>query len=499
MRGRLLIVALVGLVALAGCIGSGEDELETESVDDPTGATEDVLAHEPGQLVEVPPEAEELTARVIDTGYDASEPEIGVTSDGAIVSNPTTDDESLIISEDDGQTWEEIGSPVHNPKANLDPWMHVDHDTDRIFNGPLYVACSHLAWTDDEGGSWMSNPIAGCGIPAHDHQKITTGPPADGADTTGYPNVVYYAYNGAFRNIASVPAEAAEELDGTWVHTSRDGGQTFTTSARVFEPSPCNSGINGPVEVGPEGTAYLASPTCTGTEIAVSHDSGSSWEKTWETDNGMYAGLAIDSDVATDEAGNVYLFSPGGDGRMDVSVSTDRGTSFTDPIPVSPPGVNMTVFPLVDAGAEGQVAFAYLGTTDDVSTWDRPEPSYAREEADWHLYVTTTTEGLTEEPTFTTLQVTPDEDPVQRGCIWLKGGGNECRNLLDFNGMQLHDGRPYIAYTDGCDACPEGEQSTNDLHHVAVLETGPSLDGGVLDPLVDLDDAAQNETQLVRP
>lgn len=498
MRRSPVACLMAGLMLLAGCLGGigGEDELEEASTPDPTAPSSvpRITAHGTDGFVPVPEPARELTARVIDTGFDAAEPEIGVTSDGAIVTNPRTEDESLIISEDHGQTWSTIGDPVMNPKVNLDPWMHVDDDTDRIFNGPLYVACSWLAWTDDKGANWMANPVAGCGLPAHDHQKITTGPPAPGVETDGYPNVVYYAYNGAFRDPADAPVGPAQHLDGTWVSTSLDGGQTFLDAVRVFDPSPCKSGINGPVEVGPDGTAYIAHPTCQGTKVAVSYDSGASWDPVAHITNGMYGGLAVDSDLATDEAGNVYLLSPGGDGRMHVSVSEHNGNLFEDPIPVSPPHVNMTVFPVITAGDTGRVAFAYLGTSDDVSTWARPEPSHARPEADWHLYLTTTTDALAEEPTFSTVQITPDEDPVQRGCIWLKGGSSECRNLLDFIGMVEHEGRPYITYTDGCDACPDDEQSTNDLHRVAVLEEGPSLTDGLLDPLVDLSTADEAGT-----
>ncbi len=485
---RAWVASLAALLATAGCLGGlGDDDLEPTDANAPgSGELPRVIAHQADTLVPLPDEARDTVARVIATGYDAAEPEIGVTSDGAIVSNPVTEDESLIVSTDHGQTWETIGDPVMNPKVNLDPWMHVDSDTDRLFNGPLYVACSWLAWTDDMGDSWSANPIAGCSLPAHDHQKITTGPPAPGVETDGYPNVVYYAYNGAFRNIADAPLAAAEELDGTWVSTSYDGGQTFTNAVRVFDPSPCTSGINGPVEVGPDGTAYIAHPTCYGTQVAVSHDSGASWSPTAHVTNGMYGGLAIDSDLATDEDGHVYLLSPGGDGRMHVSTSTTRGTSFEDPVPVSPPNVTMTALPLATAGDAGNAAFAYLGTSHDVSTWDRPEPSHAPPEADWHLFLTTTQDALSDDPTFTTIQITPDEDPVQRGCIWLKGGSSECRNLLDFNGMVEHEGRPYIAYTDGCDACPDDEQSTDTLHRVAILEQGQSLAGGVLEPLVDL-------------
>jgi len=41
--------------------------------------------------------------------------------------------------------------------------------------------------------------------------------------------------------------------------------------------------------------------------------------------------------------------------------------------------------------------------------------------------------------------------PVQRGCIWNKGGSNPCRNLLDFNDITVDRvGRVLIGYADGC-------------------------------------------------
>lgn len=58
-----------------------------------------------------------------------------------------------------------------------------------------------------------------------------------------------------------------------------------------------------------------------------------------------------------------------------------------------------------------------------------------------------------EGPTFLSHQVTPAEDPVQVGCVWLGGGTGGrmgCRNLLDFIDMTHNpDGRWYIAITDG--------------------------------------------------
>ena len=54
-------------------------------------------------------------------------------------------------------------------------------------------------------------------------------------------------------------------------------------------------------------------------------------------------------------------------------------------------------------------------------------------------------------PTFTTYQVTPTDDPVQVGCIAMRSGVIECRNLLDFiDTGAAPDGRFYAAYTEGC-------------------------------------------------
>ena len=50
----------------------------------------------------------------------------------------------------------------------------------------------------------------------------------------------------------------------------------------------------------------------------------------------------------------------------------------------------------------------------------------------------------------TTTDVTP-KDPIQRGCIWMHGGADICRNLLDFFDMTVDkQGRVQVGYVDGC-------------------------------------------------
>mgnify|MGYP003694168371 CR=1 FL=1 len=57
--------------------------------------------------------------------------------------------------------------------------------------------------------------------------------------------------------------------------------------------------------------------------------------------------------------------------------------------------------------------------------------------------------------TWTTINATPN-DPVQNMTgIWQQGGGNQDRNLLDFNEITVDDkGRVLYGYSDGCTSGP---------------------------------------------
>jgi hypothetical protein len=80
---------------------------------------------------------------------------------------------------------------------------------------------------------------------------------------------------------------------------------------------------------------------------------------------------------------------------------------------------------------------------------------------------------------WTTVDATP-HDPVQRGCIWNAGGGNPCRNLLDFNGMTIDKtGRVMIGFADGC--VPSEIASGNDcVASTAVTDNRLVAHGAIL-------------------
>ena len=96
------------------------------------------------------------------------------------------------------------------------------------------------------------------------------------------------------------------------------------------------------------------------------------------------------------------------------------------------------------AGDDERAAFAFLGTPTGGAFQD------AAFQGEWHLYIAST---FNRGETWTTIDATPT-DPVQRGCIWMQGGSNPCRNLLDFMGSAIdREGRVLVGYADGCINC----------------------------------------------
>ena len=453
MRVPLLLLA-AGLV-LAGCVAPGGTET-------PGGilnlVPDDALAFNgKGEAVRAPdgPLAQFVTNAL---GHKGAEPTMGVSSKGTLFVISGAD---VMRSEDKGATWTKT-SPVANVPASLDPYLHVDVDTGRVFMDHLYVGCSYLAWSDDEGKNWLYDPLA-CGLPGNDHQTVSTGKPV-GVPTVGYPNVVYYGYNG-FAGITNVAR-------------SLNGGLTFAGATIAIDPAHCG-GLNGHIVTDKDGVVYVPSAGCDEPVVAVSRDSGLTWEQhvidtggVGRSDPGDDPSLAVDAD------GNAFLVFPGKDAKMYGSLSTDKGKTWSPVFRVSPPNVQSALMPTSVAGDAGRVAFAYYATTASVEGWKSVNSADAPEDTRWHLFVTYSTDALLgPDATFVTVQVTPDDNPVKIGRIWNGGGDDPDRNLLDFFDMARDaDGRIYVAYTDGCNhQCTDQASSRDRETSIATLTMGPSL------------------------
>jgi hypothetical protein len=478
VRTLAALLLLAGLVA--GC--SSPATTPPAGASDATHATEGLLSSRAGVAVPLPAAGGTFAASVFRTHFHRGEPTVGLTSDGVLFATagldvpgnpPGTGGGVIARSTDGGATWAIVQDPLRNGKADVDPWLWVDPATNRVYNAPLYAGCSWAAWSDDHGATWDGNPIAGCGLPGHDHQKLTGGPPPAGVSTQGYPSLLYYAYNN-------------ERPDGgSWVSVSRDGGRTFSLGTQVHPGDACQAGINGPVAVAADGTAYLPKPTCDGPAIAHSTDGGATWSAPVTIQGpGMPVHL-VTLHAAVDSAGTVYVLWTGADERLWLSHSTDKGVTWSEPALASAPGLGSVVFSAITADGPGRIGIGYVATTSDPATWPSKDPSVAPDETVWHAFLATSADGDAVSPTFVAQRLTTDQDPVQRGCVWLGGGANPCRNLRDFVDVQQAGGRLAFAYADGCDACstaaqrlPAGETV------VAVQEAGPSLADGA--PLVAL-------------
>src|SRR5439155_27255316 len=105
-------------------------------------------------------------------------------------------------------------------------------------------------------------------------------------------------------------------------------------------------------------------------------------------------------------------------------------------------GLKNIRYPAAIAGDMNRAAVAFYGT---ITPGDALQASFA---GVWHLYVASTFNGG---QTWSTTDLTPNA-PMQRGCIWAKGGSNICRNLLDFFDVTVDkDGRVQVGYVNGCE------------------------------------------------
>ena len=458
MTKGLLLAALLALPALAGC-------LDPDLPLTPLAAT---LETNPAAYTFAPPVAFDGAGNAVPVPLDAArlpvgvaslvpgtggEPNLGVTRSGAVF---VTSFDQTLRSRDKGATWEVVqdfrspgGSLARDGFSTSDPMLWVDVDTDRVYVNHMHPAirCTYMMWSDDEGESWTQRPMA-CATPEVDHQKVMTAKPGPRTvvGPQGYPNVLYICVN--------------KRLDfeflglGTTCMVSLDGGMTYPYEREVWINDQMCGNVNGHPAAWPDGTVGVVLGNL-GREcqrpltVGVSEDNGLTWDaRQCDPELGQ---KEIDADLTVTPDGTAYVLYRDDDQLAHLLRSTDKFET-CERFRVAPPDHTLSVFAGIASGDDGRVAMAYLGTTDPQEPG--ATPSNATPGTRWHLYVTTSLDADAENPTFTTTRVTPDEDPVQVGCVWLGGGGGgpyACRNLLDFIDMVRDaDGRWYVAITDGC-------------------------------------------------
>lgn len=535
------MILLLTAPLLAGCLG-GDDLPVTELSDFLVSPDERVHFTWPDQVaydgqgnpVDVP----EAMPHVVQTRLDAA------SANSRVVASPQTgslfvigqqevlDRYQVYRSTDSGLTWEAVlkFTPVNYPESynylrTLHGSLGVDPETGRVFASQIFPSnlCTTLFWSDADGeeGTWEERPLA-CNNPvtqpcwsgsipwcAGYWQTLTVAPGLGGAlelptPASSYPSLLMscraktagFPVGTATTAAAAVAAQAGVPVSnptGTACAFSGDGGETYLYESQALPPvSGCDSIAaqpavfpDGAIAV-PRGAIGIGCHELEPTVVAVTSDAGVTWDQRQCT--GATSQREMEPALAITPDGTAYLLYRDQNHTIQLARSSDQFET-CDIFQVSPPENTLNVFTALSVGSDGRIAMAYMGTKQpqDEEKWvDIIAPGHAVPETHWHLFVTTSFDADTDDPTFVTQQVTPWEDPVQLGCIWSEDHPalSDCSHLGQMITMTSDAaGRFYVAFAESCvprihcsgDPWQADYQSRELSLAVAILDSGPGL------------------------
>ena len=449
----LLAVALALMMVTSGCLGFGDEEDEKPEPDTGPLTPPNTYYHFAGGVVADNSSANLSGDNVIfmangtyyGFGTTTFEPTIGTTSTGAIfMSNygGAGRGTHIIRSQDQGQTWEDMGPFFQLVPNSNDPYIYVDPWTDQIIKFDMHALTGMtFSISDDEGESWTIETFT-TGYTPQDHQTIASMPPPPGFSLPVFHDtLLVYCINTGLQGGV---------VGGAYCSVSRDNGLTWDGERPGYEVgvSPC-SGLTGHNVGANDGTIYRGNPSCDGPAVYRSLDGGYTWtEHTITTELGSQSHEIA---AGTDEANNLHAFWIGDDNLPYYSNSQDRGDTWREPLMVAPPGVTGTGFPTIAGGADGRAVFGYIGQ---------------HGEGTWNGYMGVVTDGFAERPLITTVAVNSPEDPLDEtgDC-----GYRRCGGFGDFIDVTIDpEGRPWVAMTHN----PGGE-----IGIVGTYTVGPALRG----------------------
>ena len=449
MAGAVVAVLVIGILVVT----------DATAVVDPACVTQrPAVAHRPsGAVVK---ERRRWIPCVYRTGRRAMEPSLAFASDGRLLFQAWelrtgfpggAPPMPALLRREFGGAWSDVspgGAGTH--PTSLDPYMHVDRATGRIFTLDWIAHgvpfCSTLSFSDDNGDSWTTTPLA-CG--GFDGESIGTGPPVT-SRPIGYPNLVYYCTGASLGS--------GDPLTTPSCSKSLDGGLTFLPTGGIPYQLTGAEGIfpgwAGDPTVGPDGTLYLPKRHEGMPQVAISTDEGATWTRVVVARNGS-AGAAPRMSVAPD--GTLAYTWIADDHLPYVAISRNGGRRWSRPIEIAPPGVDEAALARVASGPRGTLAIAYVGTTN--APGGRPYYAYCNvllSDCDdgryagvrWNGYLALLERPATPHPVIRTTTVNAPGSPIFVGGCSADGA---CKAVLDFVDLDFdRSGVPWAAFVDDC-------------------------------------------------
>ncbi len=374
-----------------------------------------------------------------------------------------------VFDENGEPTWTDVTPPAQVP-LNLDPMLVADEDTGRVFAGGLLGPCSVMYYTDDDGVTWLP-ALNMCSGAQFDHQSIGIGPKPMIGNPENQPQLQNAYYCGQLGEIG-----CSVSLDGgvTWSgptpavvqnQPGTDGGVTCEGFHGHWRISRVTGTAVLPVgDCGDQRGMLVANLLIEGSEVGgvtgiLFESRGVAGSHPWVA--GFDASIGWSRD-----AGWMYYGDADHKGAF-IALSKDEGRSWenlgSDAEPVTwldvgafhdPPIVAAT-FADVQAGDDDRAAYTFIG----IEYQEGMDLEYVQsdmifscadrqDELVWHYYAAFTFDAG---KTWEVQRIS--EDPVQIGGVYdsLSGHTGGCRNLLDFNDMDIDSvGRVHIGYADGC-------------------------------------------------
>jgi hypothetical protein len=406
-----------------------------------------------------------------------------------------------------------------------DSYQVVGQNTHKVFfvdlPGP---GCVTMNTSSDQGETWVGDNI-GCGqSPGAIDDRQWDAVDENAPLPAGNVGNVYVSFIN-FTNIAmptlALARSTHDGAPGTFItdsvcNTLAAPGPTQPPSLTACpDPVDTELAVAGPPVVDYYNTHYIyipfvrAQPIIPGVSsgppyqlwVARSTDGGSTWTRNQVADLGAHNPVNLFPEMTVDKAGNLYYTwsqtqgpaedSSGFTGEQDVyyTYSTDRGTTWVPPIPLTQEANDTAVMPWMVAGDAGRVDLVYYkansGLNSNIGFDDNGNPMV------WNVYFGQSLNALNTGSNFKSVQISDHPNHLGGICT----AGLSCsgdRDLLDFFTVDIdHLGAANVVWAD--DNTSRGSDTRNKFSRqlsgvsvfknqtIALMNTWPIKDHSVTD------------------